>query len=113
MFKRVRRGKRIKNSLKNFKLYYNNLRGINSKLHSLHEILDNYKPHLVCITETKLDTDEKVDIEGYEFTHKNNKKGQGGIIIGVRKEMEHLMTVDSGLFCLLRWNRCGTAGKVY
>ena len=88
--KKVRRGKRNKNILKNFRVYYANLRGLSSKLSSLKECIENYKPHLFCLTETKLDTDVKVEIEGYQLYHKNKKKGEGGIIIGVSEVIQHL-----------------------
>ena len=89
--KKVRRGKKVKNCLSKFKIYYNNSRGISSKLHSLSDCILSTKPHIVCITETKLDTDEKVEIEGYTVVPKNNKKGKGGILIGIRKDLDHLM----------------------
>ena len=79
--KKVRRGKSVKNVLKNLKLYYNNLRGIKSKLISLAEILEKVKPHVICLNETKLGEDERVSIEGYEPYHCNNKKGEGGIFL--------------------------------
>ena len=50
--KRVRRSKRIKNALKNFKIYYQNVRGLKSKLDSLQGMIDDYQPALVCIVET-------------------------------------------------------------
>ena len=45
--KRVRRSKRIKNALKNFKIYYQNVRGLKSELDSLQEMIDDYQPALV------------------------------------------------------------------
>ena len=64
-------------------MYYNNLRGVNSKILSLRECIGKEEPHVICVTETKLDTDAKIKIEGYEYlNHKNNKAGEGGIIIG-------------------------------
>ena len=89
--KKVRRGKRIKNCLTKFKIYYNNARGISSKLDSMTECIHAYKPHLVCITETKLDSEGDVDIQGYKFIPKNNKKGKGGILVGVREDLKHLI----------------------
>ena len=50
--KRVRKPKIIKNALKNFKIYYQNVRGLKSKLDSLQEMIDYYQPSLVCIVET-------------------------------------------------------------
>ena len=57
--KRVRRSKRIKNALKNFKIYYQNVRGLKSKLDSLQEMIDDYQPALVCIVETHMQKRKK------------------------------------------------------
>ena len=52
--KRVRRSKRIKNEPKNFKIYYQSVRGLKSKLVSLQEMIDDYEPALVCMVETHM-----------------------------------------------------------
>ena len=57
--KRVRRSKRIKNALKNFKIYYQNVRGLKSKLDSLQEMIDDYQPALLCIVETHVQKRKK------------------------------------------------------
>ena len=58
--KRVRRSKRIKSALKNFKIYYQNVRGLKSKLDSLQEMIDDYQPVLVCIVETHMQKEEEI-----------------------------------------------------
>ena len=65
--KRVRRSKRIKNALKNFKIYYQNVRGLKSKLDSLQEMIDDYQPALVCIVETHMQKEEEIQIPGYSL----------------------------------------------
>ena len=57
--KRVRRSKRIKNALKNFKIYYQNVRGLKSKLDSLQEMIDDYQPALLCLGETHVQKRKK------------------------------------------------------
>ena len=52
--KRVRRSKRIKTALKNFKIYYQNVRAPKSKLDSLQQMIEDYQPALVCIVETHM-----------------------------------------------------------
>ena len=52
--KRVRRSKRIKTALKNFKIYYQNVRALKSKLDSLQQMIEDYQPALVCIVETHM-----------------------------------------------------------
>ena len=50
----VRRSKKIKVALKNFKTYYQNVGKLKSKLDSLQEMIDDYQPALVWIVETHL-----------------------------------------------------------
>ena len=57
--KRVRRSKRIKNALKSFKIYYQNVSGLKSKLDSLQEMIDDYQPALVGIVETHMQKEEQ------------------------------------------------------
>ena len=71
--KRVRRSKRIKNALKNFKIYYQNVRGLKSKLDSLQEMIDDYQPALLCIVETHMQKEEEIQIPGYSLVYRNDK----------------------------------------
>ena len=68
IIKRVRRSQRIKNALKNFKIYYQNVSGLKPKLDSLQEIIDGYQPSLVCRVETNMQKDEEIQIP-------NNNRG--------------------------------------
>ena len=89
--KKTRRSQnKLRNSFKSFKVYYVNIRGIKSKLVSINRILLDHKPQVVCITETHLEQNEKIKIEGYELYYNDNKKGKGGIIIGVREELKNI-----------------------
>ena len=69
--KKVRRGKRIRRKFENFKIYYVNARGVKSKVKSLQEILQEEKPTVVAITETVLEGNEEVNLEGYTIFPKN------------------------------------------
>ena len=78
--KRVRRLKKKKIALKKSKIYYQNIRGLKSKLDSQEETIDGYQPALVCIVETELKKEE-----GYSLVHRNDRStNSGGILIGVR-----------------------------
>ena len=37
-----------------------------------------------------MEKDENITIDGYEIFENNNKKGKGGIVIGVKNEIKHL-----------------------
>ena len=75
---------------KNFKLYYNNIRGIKSKMASLQDIINEYDPHVICINETHLGQDEGINIKGYKVFYNNKKEGRGGIVIGIKNKFKHL-----------------------
>ena len=55
---KIRRSKKVKNRLRDFKIYYQNVRGLKSKIHSLAETIDDYEPTLICLVETHLSKEE-------------------------------------------------------
>ena len=63
MHRNVRRSKKIKNKIKKFKVYYNNIRGIKSKIKSIKEIIENDQPTLIGIVETHLNQEDKIEIK--------------------------------------------------
>ena len=77
-------------------MYYNNIRGVKSKINTLEEIIKDVNPHIICLTETHLGKDENIIVDNYAFIHNNNKEGKGGVSIGVRNvltsnnDKEHL-----------------------
>ena len=93
--KKVKRGKRIKKNLENFKILYVNIRGIKSKVKSLENIAQEEKPTLIAIAETILKEKEEIEIEGYAILPKNKTaEGKGrGVLIAVKKEIEHISTI--------------------
>ena len=46
--------KKDKNALTNFKVCYQNVRGLKSKVDSLMGTITDYQPMLICLVETKL-----------------------------------------------------------
>ena len=67
------------NRFKNICVYYTNIRGVKSKITSLEEIVNEIGPQ-----------EENIQINNYEFVNNNNKKGKGGVSIGIRKDILHL-----------------------
>ena len=57
---------------------------------SLTDIINEVNPHIICLNETMLDKDENITINNYTFINNNNKKGKGGVSIGIRKDIFHL-----------------------
>jgi hypothetical protein len=66
-----------------------NANGLTNKKQSLQIFLENYEPHILVITETKLINSDKITLKNYTITRKdrnNNKNTRGaGVLIAVRK----------------------------
>ena len=87
----MKRSKRIKNALKIFKIYYQNLRGIKSKLDSLQEMTDDYQPSLVCIVENTQAKRRRNSHTRLYLVYCNDKSANnGGILIGVRDNIKNI-----------------------
>ena len=91
--KKIRRGKKIKSKMKNFTIYFNNVRGVNSKLDSIKDFAKELKPTMICLVETHLAKNDKIEIDGYSFTHHNRNEKGGGIAFDIKEELKHICTV--------------------
>ena len=72
---------------------YQNVRGIKSKMESLLDKIDEIEPTIFCITEAHLLPTEEVKVEGYRIYPNFRDNYGGGLLIGVRKELEKVTTV--------------------
>ena len=80
-----------KGDTKNFKIYYQNVRGLKSKLDSLQERIDDYQPALVCIVETNMQKEEEIQISSYSLVYRNDRSANsGGILIEVRDNIKNI-----------------------
>ena len=78
------RSKKIKNELKQFKIIYQNIRGIKSKVDSLAEMVEDQKHAIVCLVEK-----EEVAIPGYETIYRYDKSANsGGILVAVKNNIK-------------------------
>ena len=89
--KKIRRGQPIKNKLQKFVVLYLNIRKIKPKMDSLVNIIEEVQPSVVCITETHLIDEDKLEIDGYEIRRNNRNNDGGGILIAVHEKISHLM----------------------
>ena len=71
MKKKTRRSKKIKNALTNFKVFYQNIGGLRSKVDSIMETISDYQPILICLVETHLQKEE-IRIPGYSQIFHND-----------------------------------------
>ena len=81
----------MKNELKIFKIYYQNVRGLKSKLDSLQEMLDDYQPSLICILETHMQKEEGIQIPGYSLVSHNGRSANSRwTLIWVRDNIKNI-----------------------
>ena len=86
--RKIRRSKKIKNTLKDFKIFYQNVRGLKSKIDPLDEATNDYKPNLICLVETHLAKEEQIGIPGYRIYRNDGTKNSKGILIAVRNSIK-------------------------
>ena len=65
----------MKNALTNFKVFYQNVRGLKSKVDSIIETISGYLPILICLVETHLQKEEEIRIQGYSEIFRNDRSG--------------------------------------
>ena len=88
--KKTRRSKKIKNVLTNFKVFYQNVRRLKSKVDSIMKTINGYQSILICLliclVETYLQKEEEIGIPGYRQIFRNDRSGNSGGIILAMKE---------------------------
>ena len=89
---KVRRNRRraLKKICSDFVVYYNNVRGIKSKIDSLEEILTELEPTIICLVETHMSKKELIEITGYKIYRSDNSTQAGGILVGVLKKVANV-----------------------
>ena len=86
MKKKTKQLKKIINAWTNFKVFYQNVRGLKSKADSIMETISDYQPILICLVKTHLQKEEEIRIPGYSQIFCNDRSGNsGGIMLAVKK----------------------------
>ena len=80
--RRINRSKKKKN----ISIFYNNVRGAKSKYSSIKNILEQVKPSIIALCETKLGKYSKIKkiMPDYKPFQSITKQGKGGLLIGIR-----------------------------
>lgn len=78
--------------MQKFTVWYQNIRGIKSKMESLMEKIEEYSPTVVCITETHLLDTEPLELDGYEIYRNDRDNLGGGSLIAVSKTIDSICT---------------------
>ena len=76
----------MKSRLKDFKIYYQNVRGLKSKFDSLAETIDDYEPTLIRLVETHLSKEEQIQIPRYKIFRNDGTNNSRCILIAIRIE---------------------------
>ena len=78
--------------MKDIKIFYLNVRGLKSKLKSLHEIIEDLCPDVIALVETMLDESDSVILDGYSVTRRDRKGGHGGgVMFAVKNELSGIV----------------------
>ena len=86
--KKARQSKKIKNALTNFNVFYQNVRGLKSKLDSTMETFSDYQPTLICLVEAQLQKEEEIWKPGYSQIFCNvRSRNSGGIMLAVKENI--------------------------
>ena len=71
-----------------------NVMGVKSKLNSIRNIIEEEKPTIIGLVETKLDEEDIIiEIEGYEIRRRERKTEGGGVLIAYREEIKNIINV--------------------
>ena len=90
---RTHRGKRknTTNIISKLKVLTINVRGVKCKQASLTSVLHTHGTHVAAITETHLDKNETLSINGYHWCGKNRDSKGGGIGLLIRNDIQSLL----------------------
>ena len=96
--KRRGQGKREKKTTQGLSILFANCRGYVSKKESIFQIVDKIKPSVICLNETGLRGNNKVNIDGYiSFSKNRAEQIMGGISTSVTEEWrQHLVCAGEG-----------------
>ena len=86
--KKTRRSNKMKNVITNFKVLYQNVRGLKSKIDSIMETISDYQPILIYLVKTRLQKEEEIRMPGYSQIFRNHRsRNSGGIRLAVKKNI--------------------------
>ena len=78
----------MKNTLRKFKIYYQNVRGLKSKVDSLDETIEGYEPTLICLVETHLTKEEQIQIPGHKIFRNDGTTNNRCILIAIKEKLK-------------------------
>ena len=91
--KKIRRSQRCRNALKKCKIMVDNVRGVKSKINSIKDIIDDQEPTIIALTETKLNEEDLIEIDGYTIKRRDRVKEGGGVMIAYKDGIKNIVKV--------------------
>ena len=88
--KSTRRGKSRRNALTKFKFLLNNVRGLKTKMTTTKRIIEEEKPVMFALVETKLRKNDVIETEfpDYKMERVDRDEDGGGVLIAIRKTLK-------------------------
>ena len=88
--KKIRRSNKIKNTFRDFKIFYQNVRGLKSKIDSPDETINDWEPSMIYLVETHMSPEEQIDIPGHQIYRNDGTKNSKGILIAVKNNIKNV-----------------------
>ena len=88
---KVQEIKKDKKQTQRLQIYYENVRGLKSKIDSLAETIDDYEPTLICLVETHLLKEEQIQIPGYKIFRNDGTNNSRGILIAIKEKLKTIV----------------------
>ena len=86
------KNKSVRNNKIEFSLLGSNINGMNSKKESLFHAINEFKPRVLTLQETKVKKAGSIKIPGYQIFEKlRNGKGGGGLLTAVAEDLEPVL----------------------
>ena len=79
------------------KLFFQNIRGLKSKLYEIYLVIKRHHPDILAIQETYISSKDKLNIPGYKIFRNDrcpNPRG-GGVALIVKENMDPYLVINS------------------
>ena len=93
--KKIRSSKKIKNTLGDFNIYHQNVRGLKSKIDSLGETIDDYVPTLISLVEIRFTKQEQIQIPWNKIFSNDGTTNSRGILITIKEKLKSIVVQGS------------------
>lgn len=83
----------------------NNVRGVKSKIVSIKEIIEEEKPTIIGLVETKLNKEDIVEIKGYKTMRVDRETEGGGVLLAYKECLDNkiVITREEREMCEMLW----------